>query len=273
MPPPTVVVAVACNGYHRANQSHRDVACNVSTETAHLDKFGLMSHLFRNKYRIPTARAPWWDYSRDGAYFVTICTKGRLHFFGEVVNGEMCLSEIGQIATEMWKGIPDHFPFVHLDEFVVMPSHMHGIIIIDRRDTVETLHATATTQVPHPPVETLHATSLPQIPTPTVEPLHATAPPQVSPPTVDTLHATSLPQKNEAMAAISPRSGSLATIIRSYKSAVSREARPIHADFAWQTRYHEHIIRKAEVFERIRYYIINNPLVWDKDKFNPNNTK
>lgn len=75
------------------------------------------------------------------------------------------------------------------------------------------------------------------------------------------------------MAAISPKSGSLPTIIRSYKSAVSKEVRPIHAEFAWQTRFHDHIIRKTDVFEKIRYYIINNPILWEKDKFNPNNAK
>lgn len=75
------------------------------------------------------------------------------------------------------------------------------------------------------------------------------------------------------MAAISPKSGSLPTIIRSYKSAVSKQARDIHADFAWQTRFHDHIIREADTHERIRYYILNNPRLWDKDKFNSKNNR
>ena len=216
-----------------------------------------MADLFRNKYRIPTVRAQWWDYCRDGAYFITICTHGRQHFFGEVDNGEMRLSQIGQIATDLWKEIPDHFPFVHLDEFVVMPNHMHGIIIIDRRNTVEPLQATARQPMAHSPLEPLPATARQPMAHSPLEPLPATA----------------LPRKNEAMAAISPKSGSLPTIIRSYKSAVSKEVRPIHAEFAWQTRFHDHIIRKTDVFEKIRYYIINNPILWEKDKFNPNNAK
>ena len=206
-----------------------------------------MADLFRNKYRVPSARAPWWDYGRDAAYFITICTHDRQHFFGEVEQGEMRLTEIGQIAHDCWHGIPDHFPFVHLHEFVVMPNHVHGIVIIDRYGSGL------------PPVETLHATSL-------------SLSSHVS--NVETLHATSLPSqppKNEKMAAISPKSGSLSTIIRSYKSAVSKQARVIHADFAWQSRFHEHIIRDAQKLEKIRFYILNNPLLWEKDKFNLNN--
>lgn len=73
------------------------------------------------------------------------------------------------------------------------------------------------------------------------------------------------------MAAISPKSGSLPTIVRSYKSVVTKQARTIHADFAWQTRFHDHIIRDTDNHERIRNYILNNPQLWDKDKFNLQN--
>ncbi len=59
-----------------------------------------MAELFCIKYRIPSARATWWDYSQNGLYFVTICTQHRLHFFGEIVAGEMKLSDIGKIAFE-----------------------------------------------------------------------------------------------------------------------------------------------------------------------------
>jgi len=72
------------------------------------------------------------------------------------------------------------------------------------------------------------------------------------------------------MAAISPKPGSLSTIIRSYKSAVTKQARHIHADFAWQTRFHDHIIRTNDSFQRIENYIINNPSKWADDTFNDN---
>jgi len=91
-----------------------------------------MSKKFRNKYKIESARLKNWDYGSNAAYFVTICTKNRVCFFGDVVNTEMKLSRIGQMAHQCWLEIPEHFPFVVLDEFVIMPNHVHGIIIIDK---------------------------------------------------------------------------------------------------------------------------------------------
>lgn len=87
---------------------------------------------FAGKYRIPSARAVWWDYGADAAYFITICTQDKHHYFGEVINAAMDLTEIGHIAVQYWQDIPSHFPFVRLDVFVVMPNHVHGIVIIDK---------------------------------------------------------------------------------------------------------------------------------------------
>ena len=109
-----------------------------------------MPDKYQNKYRIPSARLQTWDYSSNGAYFITICTAKRHHYFGEMINGEMQLSEIGKMANQCWLEIPEHFQFVSLDAFVVMPNHLHGIIIIDKPDNdgrvvdgsvVETGHA------------------------------------------------------------------------------------------------------------------------------------
>jgi len=92
-----------------------------------------MSNKFHDKYRIATSRLQNWDYSDNGYYFVTICTKERKHYFGEIINNEMNLSEIGKITQKYWFEIPSYFPFVELDEFVVMPNHIHGIVIINDR--------------------------------------------------------------------------------------------------------------------------------------------
>lgn len=94
----------------------------------------IMTTKYKNKYRIPSARAPWWDYGANAAYFVTICTGDRVHYFGNVDQGVMMLSAIGQMAQDDWQKIPAHFPYVKLGEFVVMPNHIHGILIIDKRD-------------------------------------------------------------------------------------------------------------------------------------------
>jgi len=89
-----------------------------------------MCSLFRNKYRIESTRYRGYDYSSPGKYFITICTKNKISYFGEVVNGKMILSELGQIAEKFWLEIPGHFPNIDLDEFIIMPDHIHGIIII-----------------------------------------------------------------------------------------------------------------------------------------------
>jgi len=92
-----------------------------------------MSELkFKNKYRIPSNRLKNWDYGNNAAYFITICTQNREHYFGEIKNGEMQLNELGENATRFWLDIPKHFPFIELGNFVVMPNHTHGILIIDK---------------------------------------------------------------------------------------------------------------------------------------------
>jgi putative transposase len=75
-------------------------------------------------------RLKGYDYTRAGAYFVTICTKDRACLFGDVSDGVMRLNQMGHIVWQCWLAIPDHFPHVLLDEFVVMPNHVHGIIVI-----------------------------------------------------------------------------------------------------------------------------------------------
>ena len=90
---------------------------------------------FRNKYRIASVRLKSWDYGTNAAYFITICTQSMKHFFGEIVDGEMQLNEMGQLAEKHWLEIPIHFPFIELGNLVVMPNHVHGILIINKIDT------------------------------------------------------------------------------------------------------------------------------------------
>jgi len=86
--------------------------------------------LFKNKYRVPSARLTDWDYSAGGFYFVTVCVKQHECIFGGINNGVMCLNRLGAVVYKCWKEIPQHFPFVRLGEFVVMPNHVHGILEI-----------------------------------------------------------------------------------------------------------------------------------------------
>jgi len=196
---------------------------------------------YRNKYRIASARAQWWDYGWNGAYFITICTQNRAHFFGEIVGGNMHVSPLGAIADVLWHEIPNHAPFVELGDFVVMPNHIHGILILDKPDGVNEMGGNDGTDTDTVGVETLHATSLQQ-----------------------------QPGKNEKMAAISPKSNSVSTIIRSYKSAVTKHANRLGLENGWQARFHDHIIRNDAEYQRISDYIVNNPQNWNNDKFNDN---
>src|SRR5205823_3318514 len=114
-----------------------------------------MPDKFLNRYRISSARLSNWDYSSNAAYFLTICTANRRHYFGEIINAEMRLSRIGQFANECWRNIPNHFPYFYLDAFVIMPNHVHGIVIIEKSCAVETRHALSLPQSqnskpPHP---------------------------------------------------------------------------------------------------------------------------
>ncbi|MEA5459962.1 transposase [Arcicella sp. LKC2W] len=201
-----------------------------------------MNEKYKNLYRIPSARLQNWDYTADGAYFITICTKNRIHFFGECEKGKMKLSTIGAIVQGLWYDIPNHPPYsVILGDFVVMPNHIHGIIVIDK-STVETLPATSKTENE-------------QIIDIQPEP--------------ETLQVTSLPLKNEFYKQIAPKAGSIARIVGAFKSSCSRHINAGFPDinFAWQERFWDNIIRTEESYDNISDYIINNPFNWDKDKF------
>ena len=91
-----------------------------------------MPEKFRNRYRTDTSRLRSWDYRREGAYFITICTHKRQRFFGDIIDGKMQLSDIGEIAEEELIKTPEYRPDMNikLEPFVVMPDHIHAIIAI-----------------------------------------------------------------------------------------------------------------------------------------------
>src|SRR5688572_22638458 len=76
-------------------------------------------------------RLDGFDYARRGAYFVTICTADRQCLFGDIAAGELILNKWGQIVASCWSEIPRYYPHVRVDEFVVMPNHMHGVLMFD----------------------------------------------------------------------------------------------------------------------------------------------
>ena len=101
----------------------------VSTDT---NKRTIQMDKFKNKYRIPSARLQNWDYGSPGLYFITICTKDRNHYFGEIENDEMVLNELGLIVNTEWEKTLEIRPDMNLElgEFITMPNHFHAIIMI-----------------------------------------------------------------------------------------------------------------------------------------------
>jgi len=102
-----------------------------------------MEERYRNKYRTSSARLVGWDYGSHGLYFVTICTKDRIRYFGEIEDhagsetqsiASLRMTEIGKIAYNNWENIPTFHPYVELDDFVIMSDHMHGILFINKPD-------------------------------------------------------------------------------------------------------------------------------------------
>ena len=185
--------------------------------------------LFKNKYRIESARLQGYDYSLPGEYFVTICAGGMVEYFGDVVNGEMKRNDIGEIAHKIWMEIPNHHEYTMLDEFIIMPNHVHGIIILCEHG-----------------------------------------------------HGKDVANKNKlsivdgrdvacnVSTKISPKRGSLGTVVRSYKSAVSNWCHANgYPDFSWQPRFYDHIIRNDKGLNAIREYIQNNPAQWEFDRNDP----
>lgn len=191
---------------------------------------------YNNKYRIESVRLKNWDYRNHGAYFITINTGNRKHFFGEIINSEMQLSPIGEYAENFWMEIPKHFPFVELGNFVIMPNHTHGILIINNPNPVISLHCNEINK-------SLQCNE------------------------IDKSLQCNDSTGNQYFSDISPKSGSISTIIRSYKSVVSKHARLLNPEFNWQPKFHDHVIRNSESFERIQNYIENNPSNWKEDKF------
>ncbi len=213
-----------------------------------------MSEKFKGKYRNESARLPDLDYGSNAAYFITICTHDRQHYFGEIVDGKIQLSPAGAIAHVLWCEIKNHTRNVELGEFVVMPNHVHGILILNGDDnkTIDCGDGNGTAGD-----RRAVACNGPTINDPATDNYPAT----------DNGLGTGNQTKNQRMSEISPKAGTVSAIIRSYKSAVTGYCNLLGLQFAWQSRFHDHIIRNDETFYRISVYIKNNPANWCTDRF------
>ncbi|MCL2282684.1 MAG: transposase [Fibromonadales bacterium] len=203
---------------------------------------------YKNKYRIPTNRLFGRDYGANGCYYITICTKNRMHYFGEIVlgtlqpppldvattivetdnypslqrhcatslpchcatplpcNATLHSTQIGEIAEKYWIDISNHFPFVVLDKFIIMPNHVHGILFFAKNG-----------------------------------------------------------KQNWEQNEFGKQSQNLGSVIRAFKSSLKRYANENNIIFAWQDRYYDSIIRTEKELNRVRKYINDNPANWKED--------
>lgn len=194
---------------------------------------------FQNKYRIPSARAAWHDYN-GGIYFITICTHQRENYFGEIIvdeNGEpkMNLSEIGKITDDCIAKMETIHNDITVPLWVVMPNHIHLIVIVES-SFVETPYYDISTNCDNP-METTDG------------------------------------RKNEKMQEIANNCGRLSHVISRFKTAVTKMARENNIPFAWQTRFHDHIVRNMDELNGISAYIENNVAKWASDELNNDNAK
>lgn len=170
------------------------------------------------KHHRRSIRLKGYDYSKAGWYFVTICTHNREPLLGNVVDGDMVLNELGKIVTSEWLITGKIRTNIDLDKFVVMPNHIHGIIVIVNDELRR---------------GTKHRA-------PTMERFGK------------------------------PTSNTIPTVIRGFKSAVTKKINIIRQSSGtpvWQHNYYEHIIRNEPELNRIRQYIMENPLKWQGDKY------
>ncbi len=210
-----------------------------------------MKQKFQNKYRIQSTRLASWDYGWPGYYFVTICTKHRECFFGEI----HCISEIGKIVQTEWLKTPEIRPDMNLElgEFVVMPNHFHAIIRIGENE-----------------FNTHGRDAMHRVSTVGVEPMgNMDMKPGDANRYLDVKHrvSTTTTDTNSPQNQFGPQSKNLASIIRGFKSSVTRKARQIRPDFQWQSRFHDRIIRDEKSLNTISEYIRYNPANWVADKF------
>lgn len=187
-----------------------------------------MEKHYKGKYRIPSARAVWHDYN-DGSYFITICTEHRKYYFGKIIDKQMHLSPIGQRAKYCIEQIPAIHPYAKIPHYVIMPDHIHLIIVIIPQKNGNDNAA----ETPYYDVS-------------------AANPPSIK------------KSDKKSMRDIANCCGQLSHIISRFKWAVTQFAHKNELPFAWQARFHDHIIRNQTEMERIARYIENNVANWKK---------
>ena len=189
-----------------------------------------MPEKYKNKYRIQSHRMPGWDYSGNGMYFITLVTQNRDCNLGEIVKNKIILSDFGIIVKNEWEISFEIRDELFCDDYIIMPNHLHAIVIIEK------------------PIVNTH---------------------------VDT-HGRAY-QQSTTKSNFIRKPKSISSFIAGFKSAINSKIDDYidkhnldipkynRNNHFFQSNYHDHIIRNDVSFQRIKNYIINNPLKWNND--------
>ncbi len=197
-------------------------------------------------HRRRSIRLKGYDYSREGAYFVTISTQHKECLFGEIRDGEMVLNEAGRMIEKLWIGLENRFQNFELGAFVVMPNHFHAIVVIENDDNLLSISK----NVGVPLVGTQNGT-------------------------VNNLSSALGQAQGTAPTNNQNKKTTVGDIIGAFKSLTTHEyirnvklgQFPGFDRRVWQRNYHEHIIRNEGSYEKIHDYILHNVERWGDDKF------
>jgi putative transposase len=175
-----------------------------------------------------TIRLSGYDYSQEGCYFVTICVKDREPIFGSIINGEMHLSNPGRIVDETWHNLENHNSDIQLDEFVIMPNHVHGIIQLYEPQTDLCRGGSVTCP------DSIDRAGLEPAPT--------------------EIKRTSLSE--------------IVRQFKTFSAKRINEIRGTPGNPVWQRNYYDHIIGTEKEYENTARYIYDNPMNWENDEEN-----
>jgi putative transposase len=199
-------------------------------------------------------RLKGYDYSKEGLYFITICTQNMEHIFGEIIDGKMILNNAGKMINKIYNELEKIFPNIKLHEYIIMPNHFHCIIeiVVVGADSISArvLKDSISARVLSDSISArvlsdLHNNSNDK---------PKTRGDMESPPTITTI--PNIIQTFKRYTTIE------------YIKMVKQNILPPFDKHIWQRNYYEHIIRNEETYLKISNYIINNPLNWKEDKYN-----
>ena len=220
-----------------------------------------MKHYDPDIHKRRSIRLKAYDYSQPGAYFVTICVNNKESIFGEIKGGIMYMNDAGRTVESLWYDLQNHYPNILLDAFIVMPNHVHGIIVINDVVGASLVDARKPDGVPNKG----QARDLPL-----QEQINDS---NVGVPLVGTLN-TGDSRNIRANTRVAP---TLCDIVGAFKSKSTNEYitgvkqsgwMPFEGKL-WQRNYYDHIIRNEVSLEKTREYIVGNPMEWGNDDENP----